>query len=141
MKYFFFLLMMMSATNGYAQTKPCNDPCCAKSAKPTKKAKVKESTILSCQLTSDEFRKRKEEVLDVLKAKIVNRQELKNGFKLTFSGSDSTLAELTDFIRTERACCAFLTFSLTVQDRASHILLSITGPKGAKEFIVEEMNL
>lgn len=109
--------------------------------KANKKSAGTQATVFACKLSSAEFRQRKEEVLDKLKEKIVTRKPIKNGFRFTLSGSDSTFVEVMDFIKAERECCSFLTFDLRIQDRDSQIALSITGPKGAKDFIADEMGL
>lgn len=37
-----------------------------------------------------------------------------NGFAFKFSGDDVMLDELTEFIKTERKCCNFFTFNLSL---------------------------
>lgn len=98
------------------------------------------SEVLTCRLTSPELRDRKDEVFESLKKSVKDRQELKNGYRYTFGGSDSTLTEIVDFIKSERACCPFFSFNLNVDGTDRDIVLKITGPKGAKEFIKAEMN-
>ena len=101
----------------------------------------KSSKILSCKLIGSELQKHKREVLNALKAKVLERQEVANGYQYTFDGSDELLEQLFQFIKTERACCSFFTFELSVKDNASPALLTITGPDGAKEFITAALNL
>lgn len=69
------------------------------------------------------------------------RKELKNGYSYKFTGTDKTLDELTDFIKTERACCSFFVFNLSIKGDKSEAWLELTGPKGAKEFIEGEMGM
>lgn len=97
--------------------------------------------VIACKLTSPELQQRKDEVIAVLKGKILERQELKNGFRFKFAGNDQALDELILFIKSERACCDFFNFDLSIMDSESHIWLAITGPEGAKEFIKMEMEL
>jgi hypothetical protein len=94
---------------------------------------------ITCKLTTPELQKRKETVIADLKALVLERTELQNGFSYKFDGSDTILDKLTDFIKTERMCCDFFTFQLIVDDQMA--LLSITGPSGAKEFIKREADL
>lgn len=39
---------------------------------------------------------------------------MKNGYAYKFTGSDKMVDELTAFIKTERQCCDFFTFNLSV---------------------------
>jgi len=100
--------------------------------------KVKEVT---CKLTSPELRRRKEEVIDSLKKKVLSRSELTNGYKYKFDGNDAILDELVAFIKTERLCCDFFDFSLQIAGDGKEVLLTITGPGGAKGFIEKELEL
>lgn len=116
----------------HAQDKP-KDACCA--------AKAGNRQAIACSLTSDEPRNRKETVLARLKAQVVTRKELDNGFAYTFPGTDQMVDELAEFIKTERACCSFFTFGLTVAGDRSSACLELTGPDGVKDMIVSELGL
>ena len=93
---------------------------------------------LTCTLSTPEFQKRKTEVLKVLAAKILEKKEFENGFSFRFSGSDEMLDKLLDFIKTERECCSFFSFTLSVPSQ-SDVWLNITGPQNAKDFITTEL--
>ena len=109
----------------------CSDNCCAKTA----------TGELSCKLTTEELRSRKETVLASLKSQVKEKQELVNGFAFRFDGSNEILDELNEFIKTERECCDFFTFGLSVCGDKSEAWLNLTGPEGAKEFIQSELGL
>ena len=94
---------------------------------------------ISCKLTTPELQKRKATVIAELKALVVSRKELSNGYVYEFGGSDEILDKLNTFIKTERMCCDFFTFHLTVEDDKA--LLNITGPEGTKQFLKEEIDL
>lgn len=114
------------------KTEACTDSCCDTG---------KDETTLACKLTTPELRKRKETVLASLRKQVLKRNELSNGYAFTFSGTDETIDELAEFIKTERSCCDFFTFDLSVAGDQSKIILKITGPDGAKEFINTELEL
>jgi len=95
---------------------------------------------VACKLTSPELQKRKKEVLVLLKEKVLKKKELKDGYKFKFEGTDDLLDELVTFIKSERACCDFFTFNLSISDTKSNIWLSITGPDGTKDFIKTGMD-
>ena len=92
-----------------------------------------------CKLTTAELRERKATVVAELKTLILSRQELATGYSYTFDATDDILDKLNLFIKTERQCCSFFTFQLTVGE--SSVILSITGSEEAKEFLKEEIDL
>jgi len=104
------------------------------------KAKSK-STELSCKLTTPELQKRKETVLSSLKSQIIEKKELTNGFAYKFTGSDAVLDELTEFIKTERECCDFFTFNISISGDKSEAWLELTGIEDTKDFITSELSL
>ena len=117
-----------------AQTKSksvCTDDCEAKNKKGE----------LSCKLTSPELRKRKETVIRSLKSQLLQKKELANGYSYKFVGSDRMVDELTEFIKTERACCDFFVFNLSISGDKTEAWLEITGPKGAKDFLKDEREM
>ena len=97
--------------------------------------------MLACNLTTPELNRRKAEVLDNLKKRILAKKELLNGFSYQFNGTDDMLDELSSFIKTERQCCSFFDFGLQISGDGSYCWLTITGPEGAKEFIKTELGL
>ena len=98
-------------------------------------------TELSCSLMPEELRIRKETVLASLKEKVLDRKELRNGYAFKFPGSDAVVDELIEFIKTERECCGFFIFNLSISGDKSEAWLEMTGVEGAKDFITQEMGL
>src|SRR4030095_9376521 len=96
---------------------------------------------LCCKLTSFELRQRKVTVIASLKQKLVDKRELNNGFAFKFTGTDNVIDEVIDFIKLERECCDFFTFSLSISGDKNEAWLELTGPEGAKEFIETELEL
>jgi hypothetical protein len=94
---------------------------------------------LACELTGSELQKRKQTVIASLKEQMLEKKELDNGYAFKFTGSDKMVDDLAEFIKTERGCCNFFTFTLTVKGDKSETWLALTGPVGAKEFIVSEL--
>ncbi|SFW26921.1 hypothetical protein SAMN02927921_00865 [Sinomicrobium oceani] len=101
----------------------------------------KDENKISCKLTTPELRRRKATAIAKLKKLVIERQEMPNGFRYKFAGSDQTLDLINDFIKTERLCCDFFSFHLTVSKQVYPILLELSGPKGAKGFIENEIEL
>lgn len=94
---------------------------------------------VACKLTTPELQKRKATVIAELKSLVLVRKELPNGFGYEFSGTDEILDKLNTFIKTERMCCDFFTFQLTVEEDKA--ILNITGPEGTKEVLKDEVDL
>jgi hypothetical protein len=113
------------------KTSVCSDDCKAKS----------KTSELSCKLTTPEMQKRKETVLASLKEQMTEKKELKDGYAFKFPGTDKMLDELTEFIKTERECCDFFTFNLSISGDKSEAWLELTGADGAKDFISTELGL
>ena len=102
---------------------------------------MKENNAIAWNLTSPELQKRKTEVIAALKAHVLERKEVINGYQYSFDGSDNMLDNLVSFIKLERDCCSFFGFNLSIENAETNIQLRITGPQGAKDFINAEMGL
>ncbi len=123
---------MATITNALTKSKSvCTEECEAKN----------KNGELTCKLTTPELRKRKETVIKSLKSQILQKKELANGYSYHFVGTDKMVDELTEFVKTERACCDFFVFNLSISGDKSDARLEITGPKGAKDFIKTELGM
>jgi hypothetical protein len=98
-----------------------------------------ERSKLSCKLTTPELQQRKRTIIADLKSKLIEKSEIRDGFRYKFDGSDAMLDLLHSFVKTERLCCDFFRFSIHVSGDASFIWLELTGPEGTKAFIYEEL--
>lgn len=103
--------------------------------------KAKSNAEVTCKLSSPEIRERKETVLASLKKQMLEKQETEQGYAFKFPGTDAMVDELVEFIKTERACCDFFVFNLSVSGDKSEAWLELTGVEGAKEFIDTELEL
>lgn len=92
---------------------------------------------LTCKLTTPELQKRRTTVIAELKKVVLAKAEVREGLKLTFPGTDECLDQLIGFIKSERLCCDFFVFNLTVSNE--NAVLEITGPEGSKEFLEHEV--
>ncbi len=130
------ILMLVCTITVQAQEKKnnCKDACCAEK---NTAMKVNSKPVV-CKLSSPELQKRKTEIIKSLKTKVEAREELANGYLYTFEGTDAMIEDITNFIKSERQCCAFFSFNMLVED--SIVKLSITGPEGTKDFIKNELD-
>lgn len=109
----------------------CSPQCKAKNA----------NTVLSCKLMPEEMRIRKETVLKELKEKVLEKKELADGYAFRFNGDDETIDQLFEFVRTERRCCDFFIFNLSISGDQSEAWLELTGVEGSKDFVTDELGL
>ena len=94
---------------------------------------------LECKLTTPELQERKKTVVAELKNLVREKTEVANGYRYKFEGSDKVVELLTSFIKTERLCCPFFTFTLTVAGDESAAWLELWGDEGVKDFIDHEI--
>ena len=95
---------------------------------------------ICCTLNNQDLQERKK-MLEKFRFLIRKRTELEDGYVFTFGGENDVLDSVLNILKLERQCCPFLSFDLSFQHEAEPILLKITGPKGTKEFIIDEMGL
>ncbi|HEY1032927.1 MAG TPA: hypothetical protein VGD89_14220 [Flavipsychrobacter sp.] len=139
----FIMLFAVLCIGAYADVAAqCTKNCKGCSKKQTVKNKKMDNNnkALSCKLTSPELRKRKEEAIAKLKLQVIEKRELNDGYSYKFNSSDEMLDMVTAFIKSERLCCDFFNFKLTVTDDA-FMWLDIYGQEGAKEFITAELEM
>lgn len=90
---------------------------------------------IACKLTSAELQRRRSEVLQRIKAAVINVTEIEDGFRYEFSSTRDQIAQLGNLIELEHECCPFLKFRLTVAPGEGPALLELTGPEGTKDFL------
>lgn len=95
------------------------------------------STPLACMLTPGELSQRREKIIHALFAHATGTRELSEGFEFVFSGEETLISSLTEFIKFERNCCPFLRFELIFEPGQGPMLLRILGMPEAKPVIRE----
>ena len=88
-----------------------------------------------CTLTPDALRARREGLLSDLLRQAETRETLPYGMRLRFAPSSETLATIALAVESERRCCRFLRFAITVEPEEGPVLLELTGPPGTREFL------
>jgi MerR family transcriptional regulator, copper efflux regulator len=108
---------------------PCDDACGCTSEPGALRDPVDRPIV--CTLGSGQFGDRIA-AWHALAATATERHDRPTGVELTFDGAVE-LARLTDLVAAEHACCAFLTFTITVD--AGAIRLAISGPTDGRQVI------
>jgi hypothetical protein len=88
-----------------------------------------------CELTSESVTTRRARLLPTLAARAERRDDLPNGYRLTFSPSGEMLHTIAAVIDAERQCCRWLQFELTVTPGGGPVVLTLNGPEGARDFL------
>lgn len=88
-----------------------------------------------CTLTPETLATRKAELLPGLFRRAETIEPTRDGYRLRFATSSETLHAIAVAIDAERRCCRFLRFELTVEPDGGPLLLTLSGPSGAREFV------
>ena len=96
---------------------------------------------LACKLTTPELRRRRETVIADLRSHITGTRETEDGFVYSLPATNAVMAQVASFIGTERECCEFFSFRLSIPSDSGELFLEISGPEGAKEFLRAELGL
>lgn len=90
---------------------------------------------IACTLEGGDLAKREAALQSDLFRHVEGRQELPDGMRYRFPGSDEFKDKLLAFAAAERTCCAFFRIELAFEPGLGPIWLTLTGPAGVKEFI------
>lgn len=90
---------------------------------------------IACSLEEGELAKRGESLRGELFRHVEERQELLDGMRYRFPGSDEFKDKLLAFAAAERTCCAFFRIELAFEPGLGPIWLTLTGPAGVKDFV------
>lgn len=96
---------------------------------------------IACTLSDFDMAQRLDSTIASLFQQANGRQELADGYRFQFPGTDELAVQLLDFIKFERNCCAFLTFALTFEPNHGPIWLTLSGGDGVKAFIRQELKI
>ena len=88
-----------------------------------------------CCLTSAELRQREATLLAQFRSAVIETEELPDGYAFRVPGDRKWVAITAEMIMAERECCPFLTFEFVAQPSMGPIVVRVTGPAGAKEFL------
>ena len=90
---------------------------------------------VACRLEAAELAARAAALREDLFGHARERQELPDGVRFRFPGSDEFRDKLLAFVVAEHTCCAFFRIELAFEPGLGPIWLTLTGPAGVKEFV------
>ncbi len=76
-----------------------------------------------------------------LTAAVVETQEGESSLRFRIAEERMDLPALAEWVRLERKCCPFFTFTIEIEGGAGATWLTLSGPPGVKEFIRLELGL
>lgn len=88
-----------------------------------------------CALTPAAIAARRAGLLPGLVERARTCDAVEHGYRLTFAASGETLQAIVRTIDAERQCCRWLHFDLVVPPEEGPIVLTLSGPAGAREFL------
>lgn len=72
---------------------------------------------------------------NVIFSRVESYEEVENGYIFQFKIEDEFLPKLTYYMLSERKCCPFFDFDLSIKAQGTGPVLKVTGPDGAKAMI------
>jgi hypothetical protein len=96
---------------------------------------MKSDLPIACTLTPEELRHGRDALLPGIIARADAHERVADGFRFRFTPVDGLIPALAAMIDSERRCCRFLEFVLTVEAGEGPVWLAVTGPPGTAEFL------
>ena len=90
---------------------------------------------IACTLSPAALQARRENLLNALLTRAIERRELPTGYHLRFAAEEQILLEIARVVDAERQCCRFLQFTITVEPDEGPVTVELTGPPGTRDFL------
>lgn len=90
---------------------------------------------IACSLTTPELREREATLLAQFKSAVIETEELQEGYAFRLLGDTERIRLIAELIVAERECCPFLAFEVAALPNMGPVIVRVTGPAGAKEFL------
>jgi hypothetical protein len=94
-----------------------------------------DNTPVACSLTTAEFRDREAKLLAQFRSAVVEAEELQEGYTFRIPGDGKWITLVAELTVAERECCPFLTFEMAAMPNNGPVIIRVSGPAGAKEFV------
>lgn len=86
-------------------------------------------------------REHKKQIAIQMEAARMETKELAGGYAFRFRSEAISLAEVADWVATERRCCPFFDMAIELEREDGPMWLKITGREGVKQFIRGEFQV
>ena len=94
-----------------------------------------DDTGIACCLTSAQLHEREATLLAQFSSAVIGTEELRDGYAFRLPGDGKWIGLIAELIVAERECCPFLTFEFVAQPGMGPVIVRVTGPAGAKDFL------
>ncbi len=92
---------------------------------------------VACTLSQEELRERRGELLPGLAQQASGRQLVEHGVRLRFAPAPGIVGTIARVVDSERLCCAFLRFEISVEPDGGAVTLTVSGPPEAQPLLAE----
>jgi hypothetical protein len=93
------------------------------------------NTPIACSLTTAELHDRERTLLAQFRSAVIETEELEEGYAFRLPADGERIRLVAELIVAERECCPFLAFELTAEANKGPMIVRVTGPAGAREFL------
>jgi hypothetical protein len=90
---------------------------------------------IACCLSDAALREREATLLAQFKSAVMATEEIPDGYAFHIPGDKNWIVMVAKLIVEERECCPFLKFELTALPNMGPLIVRVTGPVGAKDFL------
>lgn len=98
---------------------------------------IRDSEVLACKLSGDEFIKRKAALQDKVFSRVKKVEELENGYAFFFEQEGDQLIMVVDYMLAENKCCPFFKQDLTILPNGQGFIWKLTGSEQVKKLLDE----
>ncbi len=96
---------------------------------------IEDSDVLACQLSGDEFQKRKAVLQEKVFSRVKKVEELENGYAFFFEQEGDQLITVVDYMLAENKCCPFFKQDLSILPNGEGFIWKLTGSEQVKELL------
>lgn len=90
---------------------------------------------IACTLDGATLARRQADLSSGLFAEAAAVEPMVDGYRWRFQSSAGLLERMASVIEAERHCCRFLRFAFNAEPDLGAVILEVTGPPGAREFL------
>lgn len=90
---------------------------------------------IACRLSEPDKAQRLALLREQLFAATTHVEETTAGFAFSFANDDDTIDRVLQFVASERLCCPFLTFGVTVPPTPEPVVLTMPGDDSIRMFV------
>ena len=92
-------------------------------------------TPIACSLVTADFRDREAKLLRRFRSAVLDVEELPDGYSFRLPGDGKWIMLVAELMAAERECCPFVTFEMAAMPNHGAVIVRVSGPEGAKEFV------